>query len=601
MKIYIKWLPGFKPAIKTISLAFWCGLIGVFADVKAQTYPDFRHVCAQGVGNDISLSWSPLTDTCGGFKKLYIYGRVDALQPFKLIDSINTLAQSQYTHVNAKITSTSWSYFLVYKFLCNGDSAFSKTLAIDFNQPGTSVLDSVSVDINTGNVIVGWSPNPAPDLMSYVVWKNQGVNNIPIDTLDTTFFIHTSSSPNSGVQSYALTAVDSCSNQSVISTPHRTMFLQHSYDTCAKSITINWSAYVGWISILSYDIYAKVNSGGFAIATTNNPSQLSYVFTNFTQGDTVEFFIRAKEGTKGFTSSSNKITVKTRARKNSGTNYISYATVADSTSIELKLLCDTASDTEKYSIYRKKEDEGFFKLTDIVYDKVAKNIIYTDNTVLPYKYAYQYKYISTDFCNKTLDTSNTVTTIFLSVESTDTDNKLNWNRYNLWDAGVNQYSVYRGFDFGSGFTWNILSTIANTDSLYNDSNFPLDVGIAGTCYYIEADENVGNKYGEQSTSKSNTVCLVEDASIYFPNAFAPGKVNTLFLPVGANIDYNRSNMLIYARNGQLMKKIDNVSQGWDGTNLDGAMCPSGVYIYICEVFGLNEKKYNFKGSVHLLQ
>jgi gliding motility-associated-like protein len=187
------------------------------------------------------------------------------------------------------------------------------------------------------------------------------------------------------------------------------------------------------------------------------------------------------------------------------------------------------------------------------------------------------------------------------MESTDVANNLKWNRYTLWDAGVNKYNVYRGFDFGSGFTWNILSTMANTDSLYSDSNFPLDVGIAGTCYYVEADEQAGNKYGEQSVSKSNTICLVEDAVIYFPNAFVPQGVNTLFLPVGANIDYNRSNMLIYARNGQLMKKIDNVSHGWNGTNLDGEMCPQGVYVYICEIFGLNEKKYNFKGTVHLLQ
>lgn len=564
-------------------------------------YPDFRRACGQVLGPNVYLNWSPLTDTCNGFQELRIYGRTDTLQPFSFIDSITDITKTQYTHFGAKNISTNWNYRLVYKLLCNGDSAYSRALNIDVTQPIDSYIDSASVDINTGKVVIGWSKNTTPDLMSYVIWRTVGVNNIQLDTIDTTVYVHQTSNPNAGPEGYTLTALDSCQNQSVIQTTHQTMFLQHNYSFCANSITINWSAYVGWNNILSYDILGRINSNSFSQFANNTPANRTYTFTNFIPGDTLEFYIRAHDGDNGYTSSSNKITVITRARKYSNRNYLSYATVKDSSSIELKLLADSASDTKQYTVYRRIEEQNFQKITDINYDGISPSVIYTDNSAEPYKTSYIYRFISKDTCGNNLDTSNTAKTIYLSLSTDKIGNNLKWNRYRYWNAGVNEYKVYRAFDFGSGFTWNTISPILNTDSLYSDSNLPIDQGIAGICYYIEAEENNGNVYGEQATSLSNVVCLIDDAVIHFPNAFAPEKVNTLFLPKGVNIDYNRTNMLIYARNGQLVKKIDDIRNGWDGTNLDGTPCLEGVYLYICELFGINEKKYNFKGTVHLLR
>lgn len=593
---FTRWWQAFNNSFLPKAFALWVATAFALSVYSQNNYPDFRKVCAIGIGNDITLNWSPLNDPCGGFQKLYIYGRINNLQPFQLIDSLSTIAATNYTHIGAKAVSTTWNYFLVYKFLCNGDSAYSQTLDIDFDQPGISDIDSVSVDIATGKVQVGWRANPAPDLLSYVVWTNAGTNNTPIDTVNTTLYTDPLADPNTGVKSYTLTALDSCYNQSVIGNVHRTVFLQHTYDTCRNKITLNWSAYVGWSNITGYDINAKINSGNFSVV--RNLNALTDTFLGFTPGDTLEFYIRAREGTNGFTSASNKIIIITRARKFSTRNYISYATVADTSTIELKLLADTLSDTRKIYIYRRTGDETFTKLNELVYAD-SSFLIYTDNTALPNQTSYEYRFINYDQCQKPLDTSNIAKTIHLQIISTPNGNELKWNKYKHWDAGVNRYEVFRGFDFGSGFTWN--SEFNLTDSFRLDNTLPEETGIQGTCYYIEAAEGTGNKYGEQSTSKSNTVCVVEDVSIYFPNAFAPLEVNKLFLPVGSNVDYKKSTMLIYSRTGQLVKKIDNIKTGWDGTNLDGELCPDGVYLYLCEVFGLNEKKYNFKGTVHLLR
>lgn len=584
-------------------LLLWMGLILLSPSLSAQNnYPDFRRVCGDGLGQNISLSWSPLTDGCAKFQKLIIYGRVDALQPFQIIDQLTDISLTQYTHFGAKNISTSWSYYLVFKDLCNNDSAYSRTLEIDVIQPPVSDIDSVSVDINTGRVIVGWSPNPAPDLKDYRVWSSQGANNVPITRIDTTVYDHPGSSPNTGTQGYKITALDSCDNQSIINTLHSTIFLQHAYDSCLSTVTVTWSAYIGWNNILNYKVFDRNGIvGAYSLTATYNPSLRSHTFSAFTPGDTLEFYIQATDGNNGYTSTSNKITVITRSRKFSKRNYISYASVIDSSGIQLKILGDPTSDTKKYTLYRKKGDEGFRKIADISYDGTSQSQLFTDNDVEAFKFSYQYRFISENLCDNVLDTSNVVKTIYLKLNSDDNGNYLDWNRYSFWDAGIDKFNVYRGFDFGNGFTWNILSSVVNSDSSYSDINFPTDAGISGTCYYIEAEEAFGNQFGEQSKSQSNIVCLVDDAVIFFPNAFAPGKVNTLFLPVGTNVNYNRTSMLIYARNGQLMKKIDDIREGWDGTNLNGDLCLDGVYLYVCELFGLNEKKYNYKGTLHLLR
>lgn len=602
-KIYTKWWRESNPHSFYKILFLWAGLFLLSPSLSAQNnYPDFRHACGDGLSPNVTLSWSPLSDGCANFQKLIIYGRSDVGQPLQKIDEVTDISLTQYTHFGAKNVSLNWQYILVYKDLCNGDSAFSRTLEIDIDQPSETNIDSISVDINTGNVIVGWSPNNTPDIKDYRVWTSDGTNSTPITRVDTTFYIHTASNPNAASQGYKVTAFDSCDNQSTINVFHSTMFLQNSYDSCLNEVSISWSPYIGWSNILNYRVFLRNGlTGPFSLLATNTPSNRTLSYNNFTAGDTLEFYIQATDGNNGFTSSSNKITVITRARKFSTKNYLSFATVIDSSNIQLQILGDPGSDTKNYVVYRKKGDEGFRKITDVPYDGISLDDTYIDSDVEPFNNSYQYRIISEDGCDNNLDTTNIARTMFLSIQTDENGNYLNWNRYSFWDGGIDKFNVYRGFDFGNGFTWNIVSPVLNSDSSYTDSNFPTDVGIAGTCYYIEAEEANGNQFGVKEKSKSNVVCLVDDAVIHFPNAFAPGKVNTLFLPKGTNIDYARTSMLIFARNGQLMKKIDDIREGWDGTNLNGDLCLDGVYLYVCELFGLNEKKYNYKGTLHLLR
>lgn len=577
-------------------------LISVNQLLAQNNFPDFRHACGDGLGQNVTLTWSPLTNNCNNFQELIIYGRTDVGQPLQVVDRITNISTTQYTHFGAKNISNNWLYTLVYKNTCSGDSAYSRTLGIDIQQPSETNIDSVSVDITTGRVIVGWSPNPTPDLKDYRIWTSQGTNSTPITRIDSTLFIHNGSTPNTGTQGYKVTALDSCDNQSTINELHSTIFLQSSYDSCLNSISINWTPYVGWNNILNYTIYSRNGtSGPYSLIATNTPSERDLDFSNFTHGDTLEFYIQAKEGNNGYSTTSNKITVLTRARKFSKRNYIAFATVFDSTAIQLNILQDSTSDVTKYNIYRRQGNETFRRVGQLPYNGKTTSDNYIDNSIQAFNRSYQYRVISIDTCGNDLDTSNIAQSIHLSLANGIGGNFLKWNKYSQWDGGVEGYKIFRGFNSGSGFTWNSIGTTFGPDSSYDDLSLPSDIGFSGICYYVEAQEGTGNQFTIRENSRSNVVCVVEDALVYFPNAFAPGKVNSLFLPKGTYIDYNRTTMKIFARNGQLMKEINDIRQGWDGTNLKGELCDGGVYLYVCELFGLNEKKYNYRGTLHLLK
>lgn len=70
-------------------------------------------------------------------------------------------------------------------------------------------------------------------------------------------------------------------------------------------------------------------------------------------------------------------------------------------------------------------------------------------------------------------------------------------------------------------------------------------------------------------------------SFVVPNAFTPNDdgLNDYFTPVYEGIEIEQYLMMVYDRMGRLVFKSTNVNVGWDGNDLNGMPCPSGVYTY----------------------
>ena len=114
----------------------------------------------------------------------------------------------------------------------------------------------------------------------------------------------------------------------------------------------------------------------------------------------------------------------------------------------------------------------------------------------------------------------------------------------------------------------------------------------------------------------DTVCI--DPGLYVayfkslsvPNALAPGGISgepAIFLPKGKSLE--KYTLQIFDSWGNLVwetiDELDNTGKptvGWDGTTLNGKICPEGTYIWKIN-FGekSSDKKYKFDGHVTVLK
>ena len=88
-----------------------------------------------------------------------------------------------------------------------------------------------------------------------------------------------------------------------------------------------------------------------------------------------------------------------------------------------------------------------------------------------------------------------------------------------------------------------------------------------------------SNFGCQDTT-SVTVPLLKE-SIWFPNAFTPGREENPFFAV-KGIGVVSLHVDIYNRNGSYVGGWDGIDGHWDGLDRNGDTCPQGAYVYIAK-------------------
>lgn len=251
--------------------------------------------------------------------------------------------------------------------------------------------------------------------------------------------------------------------------------------------------------------------------------------------------------------------------------------------VELIWQADPTIDIQHFEINRSEPGApmSFHGLTTV--------IPYIDAT---YDYAggmcYQVNY--QDFCNNksapgiiacpmaltaTLDDKNAVT--------------LNWNAYEGWSAGVNQYQVNKftaaGAPIASFFTNE--TTFVDYDPADNNQI---------VIYSITAIPNVG---GVDKRSVSNQVKLEKDVKLILPTAFTPNGdgVNPLFTISGKFV--SKMSIQIFDRWGVLVFSSDK-NEPWDGTR-GGKVMPESAYVWKAEVIDFAGRTFTREGTVLLLR
>lgn len=549
--------------------------------------PEIKRICP--LFDDNTVTWQNPVYNCPTFHFYIIWGSDRIGGPYFPIDTVLNSTATTYTHTNA---SPIRFYFLERRDSCAApNNHYSDTLGIDDVPASKTILDSVSVDIATNTIYLGWGGNPTPDFDRYFIYVvNPTYTTLnPGGTRDTFFIDNTGNNPQTGPLKYDINTIDSCGNPSVFENPHTTVHLKNTVDTCLKRVHLTWTSYIGWNGVLKYYILEDAGSGYNLIdSVAGNITDYSHPIL---LGQAYNYFVRAlKDTTIRITSSSNRSSLTTRKRNDPEFIRINYVTSNHSSSnILINFSTSPNPEITRYRMLISNLGGTLLSTTNLNNADLGQDI----NSGLSDNSRYLVKVIADDVCDLPITQSDSSTNIVLS-HATSIHRSLVWNSYFTWNTGVQSYRIFRGTGDPGSFNLTLWQEVFDTAII--DSSTFTDARSLGVCYYIEAIK----AGAPDTTSKSNILCFPEAFTLFFPTAFVPSGVNNTFRPGGNSIDYEHSTIQIYDRWGKIVYD-GKVGNGWNGNDFNGSPCMDGVYYYKANMFSVLQENQIKNGTFTLLR
>jgi gliding motility-associated-like protein len=564
------------------------GLFCVVASAMV-TPPKAIRACLDPTTSVVTLYISPSSDACGSFSSYRLYGRDNAISPFQLLYQ-GGIAGS--TSLSAALPNKKrWELFVSARFACNGtDTLNSDTVFVDDQPPALLLLDSVSVDLTSQQVVAGWKKAPEADVMGYSVFKvdpGTGNNVLVKDTaaLGYRFLTSTFDSRNPG-HKISIAVFDSCKNGGVICPPHSPVFAsinpaENTQYRCSRKVLLRWTTYVGW-PVDHYEIWcASSKNNLFFKAGSVAGDTLRFVHSLPELNYTYTYFVRAFKTTgTGATSSSNVVLFSATGFSKPTNNEIGHASVVSDGRIEVSYTWNPPSPS------------GFKAL--LQFREYASTAWITANSNLPLgsgrtvisnletqKKRYVFRVLAQNPCGEGYDTSINHISLLL----TKTANNAQWFDYQPYNPN-NQVVEERN---KQGSTWN---AVGGPSSPY----YIVDTTKA-LCYRVVAYKTDASN-NRIDTAYSNEICLRVYDTTLVPNAFSPEGYNKVFRIVNPNIERGQAVMHIYDRWGGKLWQGEALD-GWNGET-QGQPVIQGFYVYKIEIYR-PEKRELFQGTLMLIR
>ncbi len=232
---------------------------------------------------------------------------------------------------------------------------------------------------------------------------------------------------------------------------------------------------------------------------------------------------------------------------------------------------------------------------------VTGTLTHVDGNVDVSQYSYRYRAVVIDSCGREGAVSNEANTILLHVATDQTTlvNYVNWSAYSEFDGGVLNYYLFRGIDGNMDPT--PLAIVTTDHRFYEDDVSEFGQVSGQFCYVVMAEEGP-NQYGFTEESFSNVACTAITPLVYIPNAFTPGGLNPIFLPVVSFADVYSYEMTIFDRWGQPIFVTKDLAEGWDGTHqLTGKLVEFGLYSYKVTILDGNQQELVYRGHVTVIR
>jgi gliding motility-associated-like protein len=271
--------------------------------------------------------------------------------------------------------------------------------------------------------------------------------------------------------------------------------------------------------------------------------------------------------------------------------YLTGLTVTPNNEVEISWIWDTDTDFASAQLLR--DSTPVFSPTNA--SQLQNN--YLDATANVNAQSHNYKIKSTDACGFELQSPEGKTIFLQARADAGYINRLHWSNLELQNTTIQEYQIYRVLN------GNAQRIGITTDTSYNDALDISQNSQANACYYVVANAilQLPQRARRFVQSRSNSVCLLQNAAVQFPNAFAPNGHNRVFKPVlvfGRSLqDYQ---LEIFDRYGQQIFSSSDIFIGWDGRHKEQA-APQGVYVYRVQYKQPDGQQQQQQGTVMLLR
>jgi gliding motility-associated-like protein len=468
----------------------------------------------------------------------------------------------------------------------------------DCTVPVSPVLNSVSVQPETGYAELNWSLSPSSDVAAYILYNHNSGYWITIDTLwdpAATSYLYASAGTKYFSESYVVAAFRKPICTSPLSNIISTIFCSASIDTCKKQIIVRWNKYPDFPKkVLDYQILVSKNGSTLTVMITVDSLSDSYVLTDFEMDAKYCFAVRAElEG--GSTSSSNKNCLETKMQRPPQWINADYATVNSGNEILLSFKIDPSSEIKIFKLEKKTGSQGTFQE---IYrsSSVSGSMLFNDSNADISKINY-YRLSALNNCNTAVTWSNIASNIVLFLERNNDDIKLIWNPYKEWLGSVGSYRLFAN----TGGVFSEKSVLTPSDTALNISYSDLMYEVTGkeVCFMVKAVE-ASNPFGDPGESSSRIVCTPISEVITVPNVFTPDNngLNDLFWPF-LSFTPTSYQLVVTDLQRKTVFESKNPAEKWDGTR-NGNPLPEGVYLWYLKAVTPSGKSISRTGNITII-
>jgi gliding motility-associated-like protein len=471
--------------------------------------------------------------------------------------------------------------------------------------PPIPVIESVSVDTVTGDLIITWNVSPSPDTYGYIVYDQDG-GGFYVD-LDTIWGRFNNSHGIAGLDlssalSFTVAAFDSCFTDQFPPTYqtsgkadiHTTMYLTGVVNICEQTIDLNWTPYLGWPQgVQLYRVFIRPDGGNWILAGTStvNSTQISIL-------PDVNYQIAVEAVSEsGFTSFSQSLFISYQLPGAPDIHYLATASVEGS---EVQVLYYSSFLPGQGKVIFQKWNPVQQSFEDLE-ERVVVNLFETfiDANHKADERSERYRFMAIDSCNNPTFPTNIGKTIFLTTQADQArlSVTLQWSPYEQFSAPIVAYRIFRSVN--GIMDYNPIAVVPPNTRTYLDNLEEFGHTTGEYCYYVEAVEGF-NMYSFDETSKSNLSCALLEPLIYIPNTIIINGINNVFLPVLNFYDFNSYELTILDRWGQVMFRANNPNEGWDGKHSVSQNIMEGTYVYVLRIRDGQDTEITTRGHVNVL-